>query len=185
MVPASGYVLDAASKGVTPKLGYSVFRAETSAGPLLRQVLRAKLVVMDSTCLLDRIVKHSDRGLTLEFLVVALGKWLLDVRAFSSCRPGHAPKVGVVHYEASSSVAPGCKLRVTDALRRDSPLLYETIRQVTQLPKSVWVLQAGVGPADVTLASRTDVRQFLLTHRRANHSGSGLLGGACFRSRPS
>ena len=184
-VPSGGHVLDATSQGVTPQSGYSALRAETSAGPLLRQVLRADLVVMDSTCLLDRIVKMSDRGLTLEFLVVVLGKWLLDVRAFSRCTPGHAPEVGVVHYTAIAHVAPECKLRVTDALRQDSPLLYDVIRQVTRLPKSAWVLQAGVGPVDVTLASRTDVRQFLLTRRRARHSGSGLLGGTCFSSRPS
>ena len=99
-LPPFGSVVDATSQGVTPQHGYSVLRAETSAVPLLRQVLRAAFVVMDSTCLLDRIVKMSDRGLTLEFLVIALGKWLLDVRAFSRCTPGHAPKVGVVHYTA-------------------------------------------------------------------------------------
>ena len=184
-IPGGGSVLDATSQGVTPQPGYSVLRAETSAAPLLRQVQRAALVVMDSTCLLDRIVKMSDRALTLEFLVVALGKWLLDVRAFSRCRPGHAPTVGVVHYRAIAHVAPKCKLRVTDALRQESPVLYDIIHQVTRLPTSVWVLQAGAGLVDATLASRTDVRQFLLTRRRAQHSGSGLLGGACFSSRPS
>ena len=184
-IPGGGSVLDATSQGVTPQPGYSVLRAETSAAPLLRQVQRAALVVMDSTCLLDRIVKMGDRALTVEFLVVALGKWLLDARAFSRCRPGHAPTVGVVHYRAIAHVAPKCKLRVTDALRQESPVLYDIIHQVTRLPTSVWVLQAGAGLVDATLASRTDVRQFLLTRRRAQHSGSGLLGGACFSSRPS
>ena len=171
-VPTSGSVVDAASEAVTPQPGYSVSRAETSAGSLLRQMLRARIVVVDSTCLLDRIVKLSDRGLTLEFLVVALGKCVLDRRAFSRCRHGMTPKDGVVHYTAVSCQN-ACKLRATDALRQESPLLYEVIGLVARMPKSVWALQGGDALADVTLASRT---YFFVGPPSCEALGVGLVG---------
>lgn len=183
-VPTSGNVVDATSRGATPQAQFSLSRAETSAGQLVAQVKRASMVVMDSTCLLDRIVQMSERGLTLEFLVAALGKCVLDARAFSRCRHGNSPTDGVVHYRAVYA-QDACKIRATDALRRESPLLHEIIRRVAQMPNSVWRWQgeAGADPVDVTLASRRDVRNFLLSHRRTKHSGSGLLGGTYFRRR--
>ena len=179
-MPAGGMVVDCCGEPVSDRPGYTIRRVENSAGPLLRQLQSAKIVVTDSTCLLDRITKMGDQALALEFLVMALGKLVLDRRALSKCSRHGGPQDGVVHYTAAA-FRQHCKLAITDALRQESPLVYDAIRLVVQLPKSVWASQRGEVAA-VTLGSRNVVRSFLLSHRRAKHSGAGLLGGKYFRN---
>ena len=67
--------------------------------------------------------------------------------------------------------------------QQEQPLLKSVFNEIAKLPASKWkVVQKLDGQQGQSFDTRLDVRNFLLSERRVQHQGCGLLGGSYFRA---
>ena len=146
---------------------------------LVRSIKDTNMMLLDSPWVVDHVPQLSEFLTAVILTVVALGKPVLPRSRWSSCRPS-GPTAALV-IQCRPIFKDMQNVMMTDKFRRDNPLLASVIGELSKLPGSKWKLcQSLAGVQGTRLDVRHDARDFVLSVRRVEHRGGGLMGGGYF-----
>ena len=174
-------VLTCVREHVPERDGYRVTRLELqcSGVVLVRSIKDNHMVLLDSVWAVDHVPQLSELLTAVTLAVVALGKPVLPRSRWSSCRPSGPTAALVIQFRPIFKDMQN--VMMTDKFRRDNPLLASVIGELSKLPGSKWKLcQSLAGIQGTRLDVRHDARDFVLSVRRVEHRGGGLMGGGYF-----
>ena len=156
---------------VPPTPGYQIRAMEdgTPAAQMIKQLMKAQLIVWDCTWQLDGPV--TARHLLSAIVAIGLGKAVLPRPRWNGPRPHNS--TALVHYLPAASLEK-VKLALVGELVDKHTSVSAALRMVAQRGKS-WTIVSDAAAADVQkLSTLTEVRAFLQKSRRVYRSRPGM-----------
>ena len=176
-------VLNCCKDPLDAREGYNVSNLDVRSAPgeLVAAVRRSDVLVFDSPWAVDQLHKLSDIFTSVYLIVFALGRAVLPRSSWSRCPPGGPPPSSLVHFR--STYTNQQHIAITDAFATKHALLCKVLESIAQMPSSKWSTSRASDAQGTRMSSLADARAFLISVRRVEHSGGGLLGGQYFSER--